>query len=165
MNKDVRQKIYKDINESTIPEMLKALYMMASATETLSQHSFQRIRAVFMKNGIAPKANDLLSGINSYCKYVKLATTQFFSSVEPQIQGATFDAVYDENNHEKTIDTAIGAYDGFDSDAMELIRLLLLYIDRTAKNDDNYAKVFKTLRTMPSGGLFTDADIARFKQK
>jgi hypothetical protein len=165
MDKDTRANIYAEINSSTIPEMLKALYMMASATETLSQHSFQRIRAVFMRNGIVPKGNDLLSGINNYCKYVKLASTQFFSSVEPQIRGATFDALYDAKNGQKTIGSAVAAYDGFDSDALELIRLVLLYIDRTAKNDENYAKVFKTLRMLPSSGLFTDSDIARFKQK
>ena len=145
--------------------MFKALYMMASATETLSQQSYQRVRAIFLRHGFKPKEDDMLTGLNNYCRSVKLATTQFFEYIEPRINGATFQTVYDKDRHDETIDTAIGAYDGFDSDSMELIRLVLLYIDRTSKSDENYAKLFKTLRTMESGGIFEDKDIARFKQK
>lgn len=163
--KEVQAKIHADVDASTIPEMLKALYMMANATEILSQQSYQRIRAVFARNGVVPKGNDLLTGINNYCKSVKLATTQFFHYIEPQVSGATFDVLYDRENPQKTASVAAAAYDDFDSDSCELIRLVLLYIDRTAKNGENYAKVFKLLRTMPPGGLFTDEDISRFKQK
>lgn len=57
------------------------------------------------------------------------------------------------------------AYDGFSQDQLEVVRLLMLYVDRTARNNDAFAKVFATLRRMPGNGLFKDEDIARFKMK
>ena len=164
ISKEKQSKIRSDIDSSTIPEMLKVLYLLANATETLSQQSFQRIKAVFVKNGVEPKENDMLTGINDYCRSVKLSVTQFYKYIEPHIKGATFDVFYERGDKEM-IENAIASYDDFNSDSCELIRLILLYVDRTAKNNDNYAKVFKTLRMMPSCGLFEDKDIARFKQK
>lgn len=165
MDKATQIKIYKAIDASSIPDMLKVLYMFASATETLSQHTNQRIKSVFLMHGQKAKENGLLTGINDYCKSVRLATTQFFDSIEPKINGATFGSIYDKERHEETIEAATGAYDGFEADALELIRLVLLYVDRTYKSNENFAKVFKTLRCMPPGGLFSDNEIARFKQK
>lgn len=164
IDKITQSKIRSDIDSSTIPEMLKVLYLMANATETLSQQSFQRIKAVFVNNGVTPKENDMLTGINNYCKTIKLAVTQFYKYIEPHITGATFDVFYDREDEEMT-ENAIASYDDFNADSCELIRLILLYVDRTAKNNENYSRVFKTLRMLPSSGLFTDADIARFKQK
>lgn len=164
IDKITQSKIRSDIDSSTIPEMLKVLYLMANATETLSQQSFQRIKAVFVNNGVTPKENDMLTGINNYCKTIKLAVTQFYKYIEPHIMGATFDVFYDREDEEMT-ENAIASYDDFNADSCELIRLILLYVDRTAKNNENYSKVFKTLRMLPSSGLFEDKDITRFKQK
>lgn len=164
ISREKQSRIRSDIDSSTIPEMLKVLYLMANATEILSQQSFQRIKAVFVKNGVVPKENEMLTGINDYCKTVRQSATQFFKYIEPHIKGATFDVFYDRNDREM-IENAIASYDDFNADSCELVRLILLYVDRTAKNNDNYAKVFKTLRMIPSCGLFEDKDIARFKQK
>ena len=37
----------------------------------------------------------------------------------------------------------------------------MLYADRIC-DEDTYAKLFKTLRQMPTRGIFSDEDIARF---
>lgn len=152
MKSELVKKIKKDISSSTIPEMLKILYLMANATEIMSQQSFQRIKAVFAKHGLKTQENELLTGINQYCKFVKSASYQFFAKIDPQIINATFGT-----------DGNASALDGFNEDANELCRLILLYFDRTAQNNDGYAKVFKTLRQLPSSGLIKDEDIARFK--
>lgn len=163
MTKKELDKIRSDIDKSTIPDMLKVLYLMANATELLSQQSFLRIKAVFAKNGFIAKENELLSGINQYCKLIKQATFQFFDRIDPQITNATWGIGRNEDDPNAPGNTS--ALDGFNEDANEICRLVLLYIDRTARNNDAFSKVFKTLRQLPSSGLINDEDIARFKMK
>lgn len=163
MDKKTLDKIRADIDKSTIPDMLKVLYLMANATEILSQQSFLRIKAVFARHGLVVKENALLSGINQYCKLIRQATYAFFERIDPQITNATWGLGRDENNPDAPGNSS--ALDGFNEDANEVVRLVLLFIDRTARNNDGYAKVFKTLRQLSSAGIFTDEDIARFKMK
>lgn len=148
--------IRKEVNESTIPEMIKALYQLAGGVEILSNQCMSRIQAVFAKHGIYPKENGLLKGINDYCKFTQLATSQFFAKIEPQIQGSTFNLGEPED----------GAfyYDLFNHNSSELIRFCLLYLDRTTNDPKAYAKVYKTLRQLPSKELFNDEDFTRFKK-
>lgn len=163
MNKKDIEKIRGDINKSTIPDMLKALYLMANATELMSQQSFLRIRAVFARYGYVVNENELLSGINQYCKLIRQATFQFFSRIDPQITNATWGIGRDEGRPDSPGNT--NALDGFNEDSNEVCRLVLLYLDRTCRNNESYATVFKTLRKLPSCGMFNDEDIARFKMK
>lgn len=149
--------IRKEIAESSIPEMLKALYLLADAVSVMSSVSFRRIRRVFREHGYETRENDLLTGITRYCELTKAASYQFERRVEPQIIGATFRR--DDGS------TDIDAYDRFNADANELCRLVLLYIDRCAQDREAYAKVFTLLRKLPRGGLINDEDIAMFKMK
>ena len=163
MKKQDLDKIRADIDNSTIPDMLKVLYLMANATELLSSQSFLRIKAVFAKHGFVVRENELLSGINQYCKLIRQATYQFFERIDPQITNATWGIGRDENNPDAPGNSS--ALDGFNEDANEIVRLVLLFIDRTARNNDGFSKVFKTLRQLPSAGIFNDEDITRFKMK
>ena len=163
MDKDQRKAIRRDIQNSTIPEQLKILYLMANACEILSQQSFLRIKAVFARHGFVTKENELLTGINQYCKLTQMASFQFFERIDPQIINATWGMGRDEDNPDAPGNS--GALDGFNEDANEIVRLVLLYIDRTSRNNDGFAKVFKLLRGLPSAGLINDEDIARFKMK
>ena len=163
MDKKELDKIREDIGNSTIPDMLKVVYLMASATELLSQQSFLRIKAVFARHGFVARENDLLSGINQYCKLIRQASYQFFERIDPQILDATWGIGRDEDNPDAPGNSS--ALDGFNEDANEICRLVLLYIDRTARDNEAFSKVFKTLRKLPSTGMFNDEDIARFKMK
>ena len=60
--------------------------------------------------------------------------------------------------------TGIQRYDAFNGAANIAVRLLMLYADRVA-DEENYSKLFKTLRQMPTRGIFSDEDIARFTNK
>lgn len=53
------------------------------------------------------------------------------------------------------------AYSNVIADANELIRLVMLYVDR-AHSEDGYYKIFRFLRSMPEQGLFPEWYIARF---
>lgn len=150
MDKEILKKIHANIDNSTIPEEIKALYEMASATELMSVQVFERIRAIYTKNGYRCAENDLLKGINDYCKAVKTASFLFAQRIEPQIFNATYNLAGSK------------AYDWFNSDTNELCRLILLYIDRTARNNENYTKVFDFLQDLPTCGIFKEKDVEKY---
>ena len=55
-------------------------------------------------------------------------------------------------------------FDSFRADANELLRYIMLYIDRSHKESSFY-EIFRFLKNLPEQGLFTEADIARFNFK
>ncbi len=157
MEKDKRKEVRRDIKASTIPEELKVMYLLADALEIMSRRSFRRIKAVYARHGYALKENTMLTGLNGYCKFIKMATHQFFERVDPHIINATYGAAETET------DDAVALMDSFNRDANEIVRLVMLYIDRTARDGGGAAEVFATLRRMPGLGLFSDEDIAGYK--
>ena len=77
--------------------------------------------------------------------------------IDPLITDATFfsgDEIHDGM-------TPVQRYDAFNGAANIGVRLLMLYADRIC-DEDTYGKLFKTLRQMPTRGIFSDTDIARF---
>lgn len=46
--------------------------------------------------------------------------------------------------------------------SLELARLILLYYEKCAFDDDNYSEVFKKLRSLDGDGMFTEEDLERF---
>lgn len=157
MESDRRKEIRRDIKASTIPEELKLMYLLANAVEIMSQQSFRRLKSVYARHGYTLKENTMLTGLNDYCKFIKLASCQFFDRIDPHIINATWGASTDADG--------AAVMDSFEEDANEIIRLLMLYVDRTALNRDGFGKVFQTLRRMPGAGLFRDEDIARYKMR
>lgn len=151
------RKIHEDIDASTIPQELKAVYMLANALQLMVDTSFRRIRSVYAKHGALIDGNDLLKGITDYCKMTKAASWQFFNRIEPQINGATFEVGRDAAE-------GADAYDNFNEDCNEIVRLVLLYLDRTAGNE-KWRDVFTMLRRMPTTGKFNDEDYTRYKMK
>lgn len=162
-DKEKIKKIRADIKASSIPEELKVLYLLANAVEIISQQSLLRLKSVYARHGYKIKDNDMLTGLNQYCAYQKMAAFQFFERIDPAIINATWGADRDEDDPNAPENAA--AMDSFNEDANEIIRLVYLYIDRTSRNNEGFAKVFKTLRQLPSCGLFKDEDIARYKMK
>lgn len=151
MDKDTRKLIKEKIDKSSIPDEVKLMYIVACACQYIVEHCDSRIRNVFANCGVKTKGNDLLSGLNDYSKAVKMASARFYDRIEGQIIGATSEI------------GGPGSYDGFNGDATELVRLMMLYVDRTARSRDKAGKVFALLGDMPSLGLFTEEDINHFK--
>lgn len=156
-----RKAIYDDIDRTTIPQEMKLMYMMASACQSVVEDVHRRIKSVFRNHGLIAGENELLKGLNDYCKSVKAASFHFYNRIDPQIADATWGIGRDEDNPEGNPEL----YDGFSDDANEIVRLMMLYIDRTARDNKAFAKVFTTLRKLPSHELFEDKDIAHFKRK
>lgn len=153
MDKETRNKIMAEIQASTIPEELKALYLMADSTETMSAQIFERIKAVYAKHGYNTNENELLTGINDYCKSIKKAQFHFAQRIEPQISGATFD---------------IGGstqYDDFHGWSNTIIRLVLKFLNACAGGKEAYPKVFTLLSKLPGGNLYKPEDFSKYKMK
>lgn len=86
-----------------------------------------------------------------------------YSRIDNHVINCTWGMGRDEEHPDAPGDAE--AYDSFTQDQLEVVRLLMLYVDRTARNNDAFAKVFATLRKLPENGIFKDEDIARFKMK
>ena len=59
----------------------------------------------------------------------------------------------------------VEAYDNHARDAYEVCRLLMLYIDRCWGDENAANKVIACLEGMPTGNIFTDKDIERYRMK
>lgn len=151
----------KDIYTSTVPNEIKLMVQMANGTMAVVEDVFSRVKGIYARHGFRPtNDNEILKGMTDFCKAVKAAEFHFFNRIEPLIADATFYGGDDDP------DGLTGAqrYDAFNGAANVGVRLLMLYADRV-KDEDGYGKLFKTLRQMPTRGIFSDEDIARFTNK
>ena len=78
-------------------------------------------------------------------------------------------AIKDLHYHADQLDIVVGdlsnAVEACDNrllGSLELARLLLLYYEKCAFDDDNQNEVFKKLRSLDGEGMFTEEDIKRF---
>jgi hypothetical protein len=151
----------KDIHSSSIPNEIKLMVQLANSCEIVVQDVFNRIKGIYAKHGFRPtNDNEILKGLTDYCKCVRAAGWHFYNKIDPLIADATFfqgDEIDDGM-------TGSQRYDAFNGAANIGVRLLMLYADRVA-NDETYSKLFRTLRNMPTRGIFSDEDIARFTNK
>ena len=151
----------KELHSTSIPNEIKLMVQMANSTFAVVEDVFSRIKGVYAKHGFRPtNDNEILKGLTDFCKCIKQAEYHFFNRVEPLIVDATFYGGDDD------VDGMTGSqrYDSFNGAANIAIRLLMLYADRIC-DEDSYGKLFKTLRQMPTRGIFSDEDIARFTNK
>ena len=147
-----------DIHSSSIPNEIKLMVQLANSCQVVVEDVFNRIKAVYARHGFRPSNdNEILKGLADYCKSVKAAGWHFFNKIDPLITDATFFSG-DEINDGLTPSQR---YDAFNGAANIGVRLLMLYADRIC-DEEGYGKLFKTLRQMPTRGIFSDNDIARF---
>lgn len=151
----------KDIHTSSVPNEIKLMVQMANGTMAVVEDVFSRVKGIYARHGFRPtNDNEILKGMTDFCKAVKAAEFHFFNRIEPLITDATF---YGGDDQEDGL-TGAQRYDAFNGAANVGVRLLMLYADRV-KDEDGYGKLFKMLRQMPTRGIFSDEDIARFTNK
>lgn len=147
----------EEIHSSSIPSEIKLMIQMANSCQVVVEDVFNRIKGVYAKHGFRPtNDNEILKGLTDYCKCVRQAGWHFFNKIDPLITDATFYSGDDEDGM-----TPSQRYDAFNGAANVGVRLLMLYADRIF-DEDTYGKLFKFLRQMPTRGIFSDSDIARF---
>ena len=146
-----------DIHSSSIPNEIKLMVQLANSCQVVVEDVFNRIKAVYARHGFRPSNdNEILKGLADYCKAVKAAGYHFYNRIDPLITDATFFSGDIEDGM-----TPVQRYDAFNGAANIGVRLLMLYADRIC-DEEGYGKLFKTLRQMPTRGIFSDTDIARF---
>lgn len=150
----------KAIHSSSIPAEIKLMVQLANSCQTVVEDVFNRIKGIYAMYGFRPNENEILKGLYDYCKSVKAAGFYFYNKIDPLIADATF------YGGDEDADGMTGSqrYDAFNSAANTGVRLMMLFADRVG-DDETYGKLFKTLRQMPTRGIFSDEDIARFKMK
>ena len=150
----------KEIHSSTVTSEIKLMVQLANSCQVVVEDVFNRIKGIYARHGFRPtNDNEILKGMTDYCKAVKSAGWYFFNKIDPLIVDATF---YSGDGDDDM--TPVQRYDAFNGAANVGVRLLMLYADRIG-DEDSYSKLFRTLRQMPTRGIFTDEDIARFTNK
>lgn len=157
MDKLTRKKIRKEMLESSIPDEMKLMLLLSSACQNVAQHTFSRIKWVYLNNGVDLKESEIFSGLNDYCNAIKSASFHFFERVNPHIINSTWNV-----GMEETGEGNIVAHQGFENRVNECIRLLLKYIN-CADGREAYDKVFALLARLPKDGPFEDKVISHFK--
>lgn len=147
--------IRKEVDESTIPDMIKALYQMVTGAEILANQIFNRINGVYAKYNLRAKENSVLKGLTDYCKFTRMATAQFQARIEPQIQGSTFDFGSDAKEGEQF-------YSNFNRNSSNLVFFCLTAIDRLTNDAEAFDKILDTFDSIESKGIFTEDDLNRF---
>lgn len=160
MDKKTLKTIHKEIDSSSIPEEMKYMYMMASATQSVVEHVFSRIKGVYLNNRYECKENDVLSGLVNYCKAVKSASFQFYERIQPLIDNATWSVGLEEDETGNVV-----AFDGFNAKCNELVRLGLNYMN-AADPKKMYEAVFTVMRRNAAPKpLFENKVISHYKMK
>lgn len=153
--------IWEDVRKSRVAEEIKLAYLMAHATEILARTAFTRIRNIYAGHGYVLRENDMLKGLNDYCTFVKRATFYFERYIEQEITAAVWGAAEEQDKGKGS-----EMYDDFLLAANDIIRLVMMYIDRCAEGDTAASgKVYGTLAGLPSKGIFGDGDIRRYTLK
>ena len=156
INAEAAKAASDDIHAFSIPNEIKLMVQLANSCQVVVEDVFMRIKAVYARHGFRPGDNEILKGLTDYCKAVKAAGYHFYNRIDPLITDATFFSGDIEDGM-----TPIQRYDAFNGAANIGVRLLMLYADRIC-DEEGYGKLFKTLRQMPTRGIFSDTDIARF---
>lgn len=162
-DKEKKKAIRADIDASSITEEMKLMYLLAGATQSVVENVMNRLRAIYRRHGLVIRENEMLSGLNDYCKCIRQAGFHYYSRIDNHVINCTWGMGRDEDNPDAPGNPE--AYESFMEDQLEVVRLLMLYIDRTTCNGEAFAKVFRMLRKLPGGGVFKDEDIAMFKMK
>lgn len=102
-----------------------------------------------------------LSAFGGMKREKKMAFSQFRKAVESAAYW--FDRAFEGDLEAATCGEWL-KLDGYRQDANELIRVMMLYIDRTTTYK-TYGELVKHMEDMPEGGIFSAGDIARFNFK
>lgn len=146
-----QEEINKIINASTLPLKENLLYILAEKMRTLRndiEADIQTLRMMYRTNQIDVDRKVF----REFEDYVMLT----------QRAKLIFDKVFDVQ-----MDNGLNwkDKDRLREDANELLRLDLLFIDRAALDLDHANSIFKYIRSLPSSGIISEKEIARFNFK
>lgn len=151
---EMKAAIKEELAKSSFPDKLTLLVAMITAVDLLRGDIDSHMRAVYYKHGLADSASrymgaGMLSGMNEYCRVTERAERLCEEFIEP---------------YQNTVieESGAAAYDSMRNDAAELVRLMMLYTDRT-RSREGYEELMKYMCSLPSAGVFSEDDIMRHR--
>lgn len=151
--KALRDKAWRRITASKIPDLVKTAMLMANSLNLLTVQIDRMIRAEMCAMGLPCKASnsdgDIIRGLRNYSEKAKAAMYWFERDLQNFITDSTFGTF------------GVKAYDDFNHSSAEVIQLLLLAIDR-GEVDGGMVKVFRAMHRLKAGKRFSDEDIEKF---
>lgn len=154
--RDLRDRAWKRVAGSKIPDLVKVGLLMSNALSLLTAQIDVMIRAALKVEGVNATTTggdgDMICGMKNYAEKTKAAEYWFERDLKPYIEDCTFGSY------------GVKAYDDFNHSSAEVIQLLMLCVDRGGV-DGGMEKVFRSLQRLKKGTRFSDEDIARFDFK
>lgn len=158
MDKNIKLAIAEDIYNSSIPEEMKLMYLMAGGLQSIVLHVCSRINAVYKQYGYRCVVNDKIKGVSDYSKMIMKASEEFESRIQPLVNELTWEQGEDDSGN-------VTAFDGFNAKANELVRLCMNYMN-AEDPDKMYAAIFTAMkRNAAKNPIFEDKVISHFKIK
>ena len=153
----------KHTDETPLGWKVNLLNMLCSSLMALAENIDSDLRKIKMPDGSTlllkhKKKRDY----NQMCEYLKEGVAQYQTALGKAAEK------YNDLNIDGQVWRIVGAntarYDNFTADAKELLQMMMLYIDR-AHSDTGYYSILRHLRSLPSGDIFPEEEIARFHFK
>lgn len=139
-------KIEKAFKETSLGWLVDVFYLLLQAVSIVMEDIDERLR-----DAESHFQREKKMQVNRLLKCLKDAE-RYFNDIG--VDSSMFEAV----------DKNVKRYDNAMADAFELVREILLYVDRSATVDGFYS-IFRFMRSLPSSGRFTEADLSRFDFK
>lgn len=153
MNKEEfrkRQKaVVEEMKKSSIPAMFRLLQLMLDACYLVANENDRRIRGYYKAFGFDVKGNDLIKGINEYCKVQKQAARLYFD----KLANVSLDLCTDEGR--------VDNFDAWRTEVNQMVRLLMMFDDRICDNAEAVKKLNEVFEQYEDKD-YTDEDYKRF---
>lgn len=153
-----RRKKQAQIRAAKVERMLNYILTAMCNTATATQMFLQDFCSFFEKNKEEQKwrheRKRAAGEITKNAERIESLHAQFFQ--------ADMNKVFTEHG-KRDFDSE--AYENHDRDAYEVCRLLMLYMDRCWGDENAANKVIACLEGMPTGNIFTEKDIERYRMK
>lgn len=154
--KELRDKAWKRIDESKIPDLVKLAMLTANALSILTERIDVMIRGEMRAMGVSCKSSnaegDIIKGLKNYSEKIKAAMYWFERDLQKFITDSTFGTY------------GAASWDMFMHSSAEVIQLLMLCVDR-GEVAEGMEKVFRSLHRLKAGTRFSDEDINKFDFK
>ncbi len=137
------------IEKTPLGWLINMLFLMAHCCTILTEDIDMQIRIISSKaDRFDPVKRKAIAGYNKAIKEAEECMFKF------GLDKITYEAVQEHNK----------AYSNVIANANTLIRMMMLCLDRSHL-DGGDARVFKRLRSLPEGGIFSEKTMERFRMK
>ncbi len=145
------------LNQTTIANQLKALYLEADSSMLQLMRVTQKINSIFLSKGLIGNGNPELGALKEYYTSIKRAVYYFETFISKMITDVTWGSNEGENKAK--------SFDNWQADANALAKLTLLFIDRAYHDEDQHKALFDFLEKQKGHAQFSEDDFTYYNMK